>query len=176
MTTTRDAILKVAAAYADVPYEQVAAGVGSLNRDALDRTLDLMASSDVPVSASATDAEVIEAMAAYVSGGGGGGSDPHGNIKQFAVAGATNGKSVTVRFGLDSFEDTSTLQGMVTLNNNTGSVSSISLSAGMKVAVAIQNASFVGFKSGNTDIPYTVTDGMYCFEMPSSFTNTFTIG
>lgn len=65
----RDAILSVVEAKGGS-----AEGVGPLDRDALDRLLDVMAGSDQPVTSGMSDAQVVRALAQYAHGGGGGGS------------------------------------------------------------------------------------------------------
>lgn len=63
----RDAILSVVEAKGGS-----AEGVGPLDRDALDRLLDVMAGSDQPVTSGMSDAQVVRALAQYAHGGGGG--------------------------------------------------------------------------------------------------------
>ena len=63
----RDAILSVVEAKGGS-----ADGVGPLDRDALDRLLDVMAGSDQPVTSGMSDAQVVRALAQYAHGGGGG--------------------------------------------------------------------------------------------------------
>lgn len=65
----RDAILSVVEAKGGS-----AEGVGPLDRDALDRLLDVMAGSDQPVTSGMSDAQVVRALAQYAHGGGGGGA------------------------------------------------------------------------------------------------------
>lgn len=66
----RDAILSVVEAKGGS-----AEGVGPLDRDALDRLLDVMAGSDQPVTSGMSDAQVVRALAQYAHGGGSGGTD-----------------------------------------------------------------------------------------------------
>lgn len=63
----RDAILSVVEAKGGSTE-----GVGPLDRDALDRLLDVMAGSDQPVTSGMSDAQVVRALAQYAHGGGGG--------------------------------------------------------------------------------------------------------
>lgn len=86
----RDAILSVVEAKGGS-----AEGVGPLDRDALDRLLDVMAGSDQPVTSGMSDAQVVRALAQYAHGGGGGGqlgplcSPLVATSRQVAVGGLT---------------------------------------------------------------------------------------
>jgi len=83
----RDAILSVVEAKGGS-----AEGVGPLDRDALDRLLDVMAGSDQPVTSGMSDAQVVRALAQYAHGGGGGG----GGTQTITVTKAADSDTVEV--------------------------------------------------------------------------------